>query len=68
MSNGDDPSETGKITAMENSFQLCKVGLDEFDKLIADFQEKEKHATQITEDQVVELFKAHPFLEEIANE
>lgn len=68
ISHGEDPSETGKVTAMENNFQLCKVGLDEFEKIISDFQEKEQHATQITNDQVVELFKAHHFLEEIQNE
>ena len=68
ISYGEDPSETGKITSMENNFQLCKVGLDEFEKIIADFQEKEKHATQITPEQLVEIFKVHPFLEEIQNE
>jgi hypothetical protein len=63
----EDPSETGKVSQFENRFALCNVGLDEFERRLTAFKEKEK-TLKMSPEQVIELFKDNYFLEDIVEE
>lgn len=62
-----DDSETQKITAMENSFPLISVAIDEFEQRLQDFYFREK-TNKMTIQQVVDTFKDNLFLDDIEDE
>lgn len=63
-----DESEFGFLTRFEqDNYQICKVTMDSFERILMDFKEREL-TNVMTKHQIVEAFKNRKYMIEIENE